>query len=591
MRFSFRKADSLPRWGWIALLALTSCNDSTPEPAGFASSGSTIVYHEGSLWLTSPDDDEIVRIAPNTLAAEERFAVPGAPERLAVVGTALLATLGQASEVARFANGAWSRHPVPCGGTSGIAGLSDGSVVVACPHDDRLVQLRNDGMLQSQLEAEGGPLAVAVLDGQITVSLRRGSLLQVRLSEGGLQIETELPLTEEPGFAASQTRALHADGHTGSVTGVFQRVDHDSDRNRDPSRGGYGSVVDGEPRIEPRLIAPCGGRYAVFDGGNRVFSGPSAVLYDGTRGRLFVANEYTNNVAVLRCSGGGLQVTGGLAELIENVPVGGGPRGLALGPSGDVFVDVGFDHAVSRIVVGQGGRPETLRRQVEISRLSADALRGRRLFHDAQDIHLTPSGVVTCATCHPAGGDDGLVWFLHTEGVARKLRRTPPAWGARAEFLPFHWDGEFDSAELLTGTTVRELMEGDGLLIDLRAMATYMAEVPLPPPSPGQDAMLVAEGQTLFETQGCATCHVNGTGVDGVAHSVIAQSADPDAQMDVVHTPPLAAIRNRAPYLHDGRADTLLEVITTENPSDTHGMTSFLNEGQRDALISYLQSL
>jgi CxxC motif-containing protein (DUF1111 family) len=46
-----------------------------------------------------------------------------------------------------------------------------------------------------------------------------------------------------------------------------------------------------------------------------------------------------------------------------------------------------------------------------------------------------------------------------------------------------------------------------------------------------------------------------------------------------------------APYLHDGRAATLLDVLTTHNPEDRHGKTRALSPEQRNDLVEFLKSL
>jgi len=43
-------------------------------------------------------------------------------------------------------------------------------------------------------------------------------------------------------------------------------------------------------------------------------------------------------------------------------------------------------------------------------------------------------------------------------------------------------------------------------------------------------------------------------------------------------TPSLRGLYDSAPYLHDGSAATLYDVLTTRNPSDQHGITSHLTE-------------
>lgn len=56
-------------------------------------------------------------------------------------------------------------------------------------------------------------------------------------------------------------------------------------------------------------------------------------------------------------------------------------------------------------------------------------------------------------------------------------------------------------------------------------------------------------------------------------------------------TPTLKGVWETAPYLHDGSAATLLDVLTTANPANRHGNTSTLNATQLQQLVSYLQQI
>jgi hypothetical protein len=46
-----------------------------------------------------------------------------------------------------------------------------------------------------------------------------------------------------------------------------------------------------------------------------------------------------------------------------------------------------------------------------------------------------------------------------------------------------------------------------------------------------------------------------------------------------------------APYLHDGSAATVRDVLTTRNPRDRHGQTSDLSKQEINDLCAYLLSL
>jgi cytochrome c peroxidase len=56
-------------------------------------------------------------------------------------------------------------------------------------------------------------------------------------------------------------------------------------------------------------------------------------------------------------------------------------------------------------------------------------------------------------------------------------------------------------------------------------------------------------------------------------------------------TPTLRGLWRTAPYLHDGSAATLREVLTTRNAGDRHGVTSTLSPTDLDDLETFLLSI
>jgi hypothetical protein len=50
-------------------------------------------------------------------------------------------------------------------------------------------------------------------------------------------------------------------------------------------------------------------------------------------------------------------------------------------------------------------------------------------------------------------------------------------------------------------------------------------------------------------------------------------------------------LRRGAPYLHDGSAGTLLDVLTRANAADQHGVTSHLSEDTLDDLVTFMVAI
>jgi cytochrome c peroxidase len=59
----------------------------------------------------------------------------------------------------------------------------------------------------------------------------------------------------------------------------------------------------------------------------------------------------------------------------------------------------------------------------------------------------------------------------------------------------------------------------------------------------------------------------------------------------MLQVPSLRAVSFRAPFMHDGCANTLADRFGTCGGGDKHGHTSQLSVGQRDDVVAYLESL
>ncbi len=579
----------------LLAIALAACGHDAPVVETSTSSTMLLDADGTSAWVTSPDDDALVRVSTSDGSELARIAMPGEPQEIASTGTERVVTLGRTGAVVVLhADDTSETLTVPCAWTRSVASLH-GRTFVTCPDDDRVIEIDAGApRVVWTIALAGEPTAIAIAGEHLAVTLARArALATFDLSMGAPTPIATTPLPVDAMRSASQPASIAADPH-GGFAALYLSVANDGNRDLPPESGGYGALVDGSPRIEPRVFGPCGDRYARFDGGELAMSGPSAIAIGG--GLVWIANLATDNVLVARCTTHDDANVGGTLDVLATFRVGRAPRGIVLSTDGRAaYVDLGFDWAIARLDAPDaraGSRLDpawTRRRTRGTTTLSDAALRGRSLFFDAVDTHLTPSGVVSCSTCHPRGGEDGLSWFLHTTNVPRKLRRTPAAWGARTALLPYHWDGQFTDAATLAQTTTHELMNGDGLLVSFDDIAAYLSELAPPPTRMPDDPAAATRGAAIFASAGCATCHSGAYSADGLSHAVIPESQDADARLAAVDTPSLVAVRARAPFFHDGSAATLRATITVAG--DTHGTTSTLTPTEIDDLVAYLESL
>jgi YVTN family beta-propeller protein len=218
------------------------------------------------------------------------------------------------------------------------------------------------------------------------------------------------------------------------------------------------------------------------------------------------------------------------------------------------------------------------------------SIQGQYLFNNAR---MTRIHRFTCNSCHPDGTSDGLTWsFVHVrDGVDR--RNTRDLRGGVAGTAPFRWSGfEAHLAEFVESEVTGLLGGEKPSPEEVKALAAALEALPAPPnPHRGPGGQLTPQakrGEALFEGKaGCAACHAGSRrGGTGIKASVGTTPTGLD--LDV---PQLAGVFDSAPYLHDGRAATLEEVLERYNGQGRHGKVQNLTVEERAALVRFLKEL
>ena len=102
---------------------------------------------------------------------------------------------------------------------------------------------------------------------------------------------------------------------------------------------------------------------------------------------------------------------------------------------------------------------------------------------------------------------------------------------------------------------------------------------------------LAQRGRRVFERAQCDMCHPEPLYTDLEMYNVGTQGPRDFPEHKRFDVPTLKELYRTAPFLHDGRAATLREVLTTYNLEDRHGKTSRLSPEDIDALIAFLKTL
>lgn len=124
---------------------------------------------------------------------------------------------------------------------------------------------------------------------------------------------------------------------------------------------------------------------------------------------------------------------------------------------------------------------------------------------------------------------------------------------------------------------------------EVKAVLAYLESLEHPP-APRQTLSEAAErGKTLFNGKGrCASCHQGELYTSTKKYDV--KIEDDGSPFDRWNPPSLRGVRDRRPYLHDGRAETLEEVLRTVHAPEKLGGQALTPEERRD-LIEFLRSL
>jgi MYXO-CTERM domain-containing protein len=347
---------------------------------------------------------------------------------------------------------------------------------------------------------------------------------------------------------------------------------------------------------------------------------PSAVVPSPLGDLVFVATELSNSVEVVDAYSG--------VSVTSIQQLGQAPDGLAMDAAGKrLFVHSFLSRSleifdVSGVIdnASNGFSKTASVSTTDGEVLASDVLAGKILFYDALDDRMSRDNYIACAGCHLDGEHDGRIWDFSDRGEG--LRNTITLAGKKGLGQgPLHWSANFDEVQDFEND-MRNAFGGLGFLSDtdfaatedtlgeakagrsaeLDALAAYVSSLETVPASPHRKANgaftdRALAGKKHFERLKCAECHSGPalTNSDGTLYDVgTITSASGYRLWDVltgIDTPTLVGLWDTAPYLHDGSAATLRDVLDRAAAGSLHGEVASLSEGQRDELAQYLLEL
>ncbi|MBI5686952.1 MAG: c-type cytochrome [Verrucomicrobia bacterium] len=266
-----------------------------------------------------------------------------------------------------------------------------------------------------------------------------------------------------------------------------------------------------------------------------------------------------------------------------------GPRAIAL-LGRKIYTANYFSDSLS--VIDQAA-PNVVASSIPLgSKRTMSAVRkGEMLWNDAT---MCFQGWQSCASCHSSDARvDGLNWDLLNDGIGNPKNsktmllshKTPPAMSM----------GVRDTAETAVRSGIKNILFAVRPEDDAKAIDEYLKSLkPIPSPylEKGKLSAAAQRGKKIFADKavGCAECHTSSTFTNMKSYDVGTRGQFDKAD-EIFDTPALIEGWRSAPYLHDGSAATMRDVLTSRNAADKHGKTKHLSPQQIDDLTVYLLSL
>ena len=329
----------------------------------------------------------------------------------------------------------------------------------------------------------------------------------------------------------------------------------------------------------------------------------AALAKDDTE--LWIVNAGSHDISVVDISDPARPVRA------AHIPVSHNPRGIVISPDESrAYVNNTLAGTVSVIDTAT----YTVLDEITITQIPLPPLLldGKRLFFSSARSDLSRAAWISCNTCHVEGEHDGRTWQLQYTGEVPPgerpvITRNTTSLLGMIETYPLRWSGEWDeSAD--SEFSIRFEQYGAGLIAgemhptsgdpnqgrsyDLDALAAYIDSLHVP----ARDHTLTESeerGRLIFESPEteCAECHPAPLYTNIRKYDVGTANGPGEWFGPEIDTPTLRFLYDSAPYLHDGSAPTLRNVLTTANPNDEHGTTSHLSDAELDDLIAFLLSL
>ncbi len=215
---------------------------------------------------------------------------------------------------------------------------------------------------------------------------------------------------------------------------------------------------------------------------------------------------------------------------------------------------------------------------------------GEAIFYDAARSHHQ---WFSCHTCHTEGHTSGRCFDTLNDLSFGNPKLTPTLRGV-VRTGPWTWHGwQTDLSQTVEKSLTDTLYGSKPTAVDVQAVVAFLQTLDHPPnPNRKMDGSLTPaaeRGRELFYGKAhCAHCHQGEHYTSPKNYDVKIEGDLSD--FELWNPPSLRGLRDRGPYLHDGRAETLDDLLRGAHRPERLGGQA-LSDQERCDLIEFLKSL
>ncbi len=474
----------------------------------------------------------------------------------------------------------------------GLAFAPDGRLFAAVAGRDEVVEISPERQVTHRWPAPREPRALALSADGAWLAAASSRSAQVRLWD---------TKSHKLAWERKIEDAFNLRGLTFSPDGQFVVCAHHIRRDFPVSLGTIdkGWVIDSRlTRFPIKADAEPPLEQVALDKWQQAVGDPEGVAFTPDGRRLTVTAAGTHELLVFAAAA--LPWTGGdpgdfLSHDLEQddakfsrLRLSGRPMGLAYRADGDAVTANYLLDAVQVIDLKAG----KVRRTVALGGPAqpSPARQGEALFYDAKRSH---NQWFSCHSCHVDGHTCHMNFDTLNDESYGNAKLTPSLRGV-TRTGPWTWHGWQKDLGAAVLKSYTETMFGSDEPTDreVQAVVAFLGTLDYPP-NPnlvgGKVSAAAKRGQAIFEGKAkCARCHQPPEYTSEVNHDV---KLEADGSPFKRWSPPtLRGVWDRGPFLHDGRAKTLDELLQGPHSSEKLGGARLSAEERRD-LIAFLNSL